>query len=68
MTVGSQVKQCLSSLKSIEATLNGLAIKTENETARNAFHQSCLKVRKVIQQIETRVGEIEFQEPEYKGF
>ncbi|OIJ10695.1 hypothetical protein BKP37_17300 [Anaerobacillus alkalilacustris] len=68
MTVGSQVKQCLSSLKSIEATLNSLAIKTENEEARLAFHETCLKTRKVIGQIETRVGEIEFQEPQYKGF
>lgn len=68
MTVGSQVKQCLASLKSIEATLNNFAIKSEDEQARLAFHETCLKTRKVIKQIESRVGEIEFQEPEYKGF
>lgn len=68
MTVGSQVKQCLASLKSIEATLNNFSTKTENEEARLAFHESCLKTRKVIQEMESRVGDLEFQEPEYKGF
>lgn len=68
MTVGSQVKQCLASLKSIEATLNNFAIKSEDEQARLTFHETCLKTRKVIKQIESRIGEIEFQEPEYKGF
>lgn len=68
MTVGSQVKQCLASLKSIEAGLNNFAIKADDEQARLAFHETCLKTRKVIQEIEARVGEIEFQEPEYKGF
>ncbi len=68
MTVGSQVKQCLASLKSIEANLNSLSLKTENEEARHAFHESCLKTRKVLQQMEARVGELEYEEPQYKGF
>ncbi len=68
MTVGSQVKQCLASLKSIAANLNTLALKTEDEEARLAFHETCLKTRKIVQQIELRVGELEFEEPQYKGF
>lgn len=68
MTVGSQVKQCLASLKSIEANLNSLSLKTEDDEARIAFHETCLKTRKVIQQLESRVGELEYAEPQYKGF
>lgn len=68
MTVGSQVKQCLASLKSIEANLNTLALKTQDEEARLAFHETCLQTRKVIQQMESRVGQLEFEEPQYKGF
>ncbi|MCT8138826.1 DUF1657 domain-containing protein [Anaerobacillus sp. CMMVII] len=68
MTVGSQVKQCLSSLKSIEATLNSFAIMTDEDEARRAFHETCLKTRKVIQQMEARVDELEIEEPQYKGF
>ncbi|RXJ03870.1 DUF1657 domain-containing protein [Anaerobacillus alkaliphilus] len=67
MTVGSQVKQCLASLKSIEANLNSLSIKSLDEEAQLAFHESCLKTRKVVQQLEARVGELEFEEPQYKG-
>lgn len=68
MTVASQVKQCLASLKSIEASLNNFAQKSEDEMAKQAFHENCLRTRKVISQIETRVGELELEEPQYKGF
>jgi hypothetical protein len=68
MTVGSQVKQCLASLKSIEANLNSLALKTVDEEARLAFHETCLKTRKVIQEMEARVSVLEYEEPQYKGF
>lgn len=68
MTVASQVKQTLSSLKGIEATLNHLSIETKNEEARHAFHESCLVTRRAITEIEQRVGELERQEPQYKGF
>lgn len=68
MTVASQVKQCLASLKNIEASLNSFALQTENEEAKHAFHQNCLKTRKVISQIEARIGELEVEEPQYKGF
>ncbi len=67
MTVGSQVKQTLASLKSIEANLNSLSIKTLNQEAQHAFHEACLKTRKVVHQIEKRVGELEVEEPQYKG-
>lgn len=67
MTIGSQVKQCLASLKSIEANLNSLALKTKDEEARQAFHETCLKTRKVVQEMEIRVSELEFEEPQYKG-
>ncbi|MCD8502622.1 MAG: DUF1657 domain-containing protein [Bacillaceae bacterium] len=68
MTVASQVKQCLASLKSIEASLNTFALQAENEEAKEVFHQNCLKTRKVIAQIEARVSKIELEEPQYKGF
>lgn len=68
MTVASQVKQCLATLKGIEATLNTFALETTNEDAREAFRESCLKTRRVVTEIENRVGELEREEPQYKGF
>ncbi|WP_026673187.1 DUF1657 domain-containing protein [Alkalihalobacterium bogoriense] len=68
MTVASQVKQCLSTLKGIESQLNTFSIKAQDEESRQAFHESCLITRKVIVDIENRVGELEREEPQYKGF
>ena len=68
MTVASQVKQCLASLKGIESTLSTFALETQDEQARHIFHETSLTTRKVIKDIEDRIGELEFQEPQYKGF
>ncbi|MBU9711432.1 DUF1657 domain-containing protein [Evansella tamaricis] len=68
MTVASQVKQCVASLKSVEASLNNLAIHSRDEQASETFRETCQITRKVISDLENRVGELEFQEPQYKGF
>lgn len=68
MTVASQVKQCLASLKSVEATLMNFSISSEDPQAKNTFHETSLITRRVITDIEKRIGEMERQEPEYKGF
>lgn len=68
LTVASQVKQTLASLKGIEATLNQFAIEAKDEEAKFEFHETCLITRKVIADLEQRISEIERQEPQYKGF
>ncbi|MFC0472967.1 DUF1657 domain-containing protein [Halalkalibacter kiskunsagensis] len=66
MTVGSQVQGLLVSLQSIEATLTTLALKSNEQKAREAFHQGALKTRTVIQEIQKRKGQIESEEPQYQ--
>ncbi|WP_332697364.1 DUF1657 domain-containing protein [Halalkalibacter lacteus] len=66
MTVGSQVQGMLVSLQSIEATLTSLALKSNEQEAREAFHQGALKTRTVIQEILKRKGKIESEEPQYQ--
>ncbi|WP_096201025.1 DUF1657 domain-containing protein [Bacillus sp. FJAT-45350] len=68
MTVASQVKQCVSTLKGIEATLNSMALKAENDQAQQVFRDTCLITRRVIGEVENRVGDLEREEPQYKGF
>ncbi|WP_078553194.1 DUF1657 domain-containing protein [Bacillus alkalicellulosilyticus] len=68
MTVASQVKQCLSTLKGIEATLDTFSLEAKNEETRKVFHETCLLTRRVIADIEVRTGELEREEPQYKGF
>ncbi|WP_078544026.1 DUF1657 domain-containing protein [Litchfieldia alkalitelluris] len=69
MTVASQVKQNLASLKGIHASLQGLALKSVDEEAQRAFHETeTMIVTEIIKDIKTRVGQLEMEEPQYKGF
>lgn len=68
MTVASQLKQCTASIKNIEASLNSLAIQANDDQTADAFHQSCLITRRVLSDLEKRVGKIELEEPQYKGY
>ncbi|TLS37586.1 DUF1657 domain-containing protein [Pseudalkalibacillus caeni] len=68
MTVGSQVKQTLAALKSISANLQTYALQSKSEEASRAFHESMLLSDEIIKDLERRIGELERQEPQYKGF
>lgn len=68
MTVGSQVKQCLSNLKSIEASLSSLAITSQDEDTKRVFHEMMMVMEEVKSDIKIRVGQIEREELQYKGF
>jgi hypothetical protein len=68
MTVGSQVKQCLSNLKSIEARLSSFAITSQDEDTKRVFHEMMMVMEEVKADIQTRVGELEREELQYKGF
>ncbi len=68
MTVASQVKQCLASLKSAQASLETFAINTQNQPAKDLFTQSAETTQSVINSLESRVSEIEQEEPQFKGF
>lgn len=68
MTVGSQVKQCLSNVKSIEASLSGLAITSQDEETKRLFHEMMMVMNEVKTDLKLRVGELEREEFQYKGF
>lgn len=68
MTVGSDVKQCLASLKGIEAGLSGLALRTQDASSAELLHHAMLRVGEVKKELEQRAGELERQELQYKGF
>lgn len=68
MTVGSQVKQCLSNVKSIEASLSSLAIISQEVETQRVFHEMMLIMEEVKEDIQTRVGQLEREELQYKGF
>jgi hypothetical protein len=68
MTVGAQVKQCLSTVKSIEASLSSLAITSQDENTKRIFHEMMMLMSEVKDDLNMRVGQIEGEELQYKGF
>lgn len=68
MTVSAQVKQTLASLKGARATLETFAEIEENKEARESFSSGAREIGRVVRELEKRVGVLEFQEPQYRGF
>lgn len=68
MTVGAQVKQCLSSLKNVRAGLQTFALQSSDESSKRELHEAMLICEDVIQDLKKRVGELEREEPQYRGF
>ncbi|CAH8770795.1 DUF1657 domain-containing protein [Paenibacillus dendritiformis] len=68
MTVGSQVKTCLASLKSAQASLEQFALATENQEAKSLYTDAAQQTQQIVDQVEGRVKQLENEEPQYKGF
>lgn len=68
MTVATQVKTCLASLKSAQASLEQFALNTQNQEAKSLFEQAAQQTQQIADQVSTRVQQIENEEPQFKGF
>ena len=68
MTVASDVKTCLASLKSAQASLEQFALSTQNEDAKNLFTNAAQQTLQIVNQVQGRVQELENEEPQYQGF
>jgi hypothetical protein len=68
MTVASDVKTTLASLKGAQANLETFAISTQNQEAKKIFEQAAQTTQQVVDQISGRVQQLENEEPQYKGF
>lgn len=67
MTVASDVKTCLASLKSAQASLEQFALSTQNQSAKQIFTDAAQTTEQVITQVQQRVDQLEQEEPQYKG-
>ncbi|MGM0890034.1 MAG: DUF1657 domain-containing protein [Bacillota bacterium] len=68
MTIGSEVKQCLASLKGVEASLSSLALRSQENESKQILHETMMAVNEVVTDLKKRVGELENEEFQYKGF
>lgn len=68
MTIASEVKQCVASLKGVEAGLSSLALRTQDDEEKRILHETMMVVNEVMKDVHKRVGKLEREEPQYKGF
>jgi hypothetical protein len=68
MTIATQVKTCLASLKSAQASLETFALGTQNQEAKLLFENAAQSTQQIVDQVSSRVQQIENEEPQFKGF
>ncbi|QQE75612.1 DUF1657 domain-containing protein [Brevibacillus composti] len=68
MTVASQVKQTLASLKGAQANLETFALNTQNKQAKQLYADAAKQTQAIVTNLQQRVTELENEEPQYKGF
>jgi hypothetical protein len=65
VTVGTQVKQALAGLKSVQASFETFALQTENKNAKQLYEQAAQQTQSVLDSLEPRLQEIISEEPQY---
>lgn len=67
MTVASQVKKTIATLKGNQGTLRLYALQTRNEETKSVYYEALENTEKIINDLEERMQVLEYQEPQYKG-
>ncbi|ANB59576.1 DUF1657 domain-containing protein [Anoxybacteroides amylolyticum] len=67
MTVASQVKQSLASLKSIYASFQQFSLTSTDEKVKRVFHEAMLLTEEMIADVKHRLSQLEREEPQYHG-
>lgn len=67
MTVASQVKKTLATLKGNHGTLSLYAMQTRDEETKVVYNEALESIAKIINDLEGRVQTLEYSEPQYKG-
>lgn len=68
MTVASQVKTTLASLKGCQANFETFALSTQNKQAKQLYSQAAQTTQQIIDSLDQRVMQLEKEEPQFKGF
>ncbi|MNU10200.1 hypothetical protein D3C72_2572160 [compost metagenome] len=58
----------MSSLKSAQASLESFALSTQNQDAKTLFTNAAQQTQQIVQQVESRIQQLEKEEPQYRGF
>jgi hypothetical protein len=66
MTVITNLKQTISGLKSVQASLEGFALDTDNQQAKQLYQSAAQQTQAVIDSLTPRLQEVEQEEPQYR--
>jgi len=67
MTVASQVKKTIATLKGNQGTLRLYALQTRDEETKLVYYEALEATGKIINDLEERMQTLEYSEPQYKG-
>ncbi|WP_425058104.1 hypothetical protein SCACP_27540 [Sporomusa carbonis] len=67
MTVASQVKKTLATLKGSQGTLRLYVLQTRDKETKSIYNQALETTEIIIDDLEKRLQTLEYQEPQYKG-
>jgi len=67
MTVASQVKKTIATLKGSQGTLRLYALQTRDEETKFVYNEALESTGKIISDLEARMQILEYSEPQYKG-
>jgi hypothetical protein len=65
MTVITKLKQTVFGLKSAQASLEGFALDTDNQQAKQLFQTAAQQTQTIIDSLNPRVEEVKQEEPQY---
>lgn len=68
MTIAANVKQSLATIKGIEADLSSLALRTQDQDSKKTLHETMMIMHEIVTDVKKRVGDLEREEFQYKGF
>lgn len=66
MTVITNVKTTLASLKSAQASFETFALSTDNEQAKQLYQNAAQQTQAIVDSLNPRVTEMEQEEPQYQ--
>lgn len=67
MTVASQVKKTVATLKGNQGTLRLYGLQTRDEETKVIYREALAVTEKIIKDLEERVQVLESEEPQYQG-
>ncbi|MFB9756953.1 DUF1657 domain-containing protein [Ectobacillus funiculus] len=66
MTVINNLKQTISGLKSAQASLEGFALATDNQQAKQLYQNAAQQTQTIVDSLNPRLQQVEQEEPQYK--